>query len=317
MADTWLTESLLAVNEGEGFKGWEIEFLAPDGKTHRSFVPSRKGTAPRSSFADPTKGNCVCIELNDRTGYIRIKTFAHVYKEDDHQRIRQFFEDSRGKYDKIIIDLRHNGGGLPANFYENLMKPFLKEPSTYSHVTGLKRQYLADTDPSEIERLRGAVSLGVYEVKVEEVEPPSGFDADEWTFYKITRQIEPQNSYEFDGEIYVLVDDRSGSATDDFANAVTRMGYATVVGTNTGGGAAAYVQPSIIRLPNSCMNFRVETDLVINPDGSINEIVGTPPDIKLPPTDIPSGLTREALLEDEWIKQIIGGLPTGNRADPN
>ncbi len=102
-----------------------------------------------------------------------------------------------------------------------------------------------------------------------------------------------------------LVDDRSGSATDDFANAVKRMGYATVVGTNTGGGAAAYVAPPVIRLPNSGMNFRVETDLVINPDGSINEIVGTPPDIKLSPADIPSGLTREVLLEDEWIKSIM------------
>ncbi|MHC4890390.1 MAG: S41 family peptidase [Planctomycetota bacterium] len=304
-ADTRLTKTLLAINEGEGFKGWQVEFLAPDGKVHRSFVPGAKGRTPRSSFVDRTKDNCVCVELNDHTGYIRIKTFGWRYNKADHQRIRRFFVDAKGKYDKVIIDLRHNGGGDPVYFYELLITPFLKEPSIYSHVTGLKRRYLADTDPSMIERLRFAVSQGAYVVKVEEVEPPLGFDADEWIVYEITRQIWPYNLYVFDGEIYVLIDNHSYSAVDDYANAVKRIGYATLVGTNTGGGAAAYIGPPSIRLPNSGMKFRVETDLVINPDGSINEIVGTPPDIKLPPADIPSGLTREALLEDEWIKSIL------------
>jgi hypothetical protein len=59
------------------------------------------------------------------------------------------------------------------------------------------------------------------------------------------------------------------------------------------------------------MAFRVETDLVINPDGSYNEISGTPPDIELPVSDPPKSITKEDLLEDEWIQKIIAGLPTG------
>ena len=53
------------------------------------------------------------------------------------------------------------------------------------------------------------------------------------------------------------------------------------------------------------MKFRVEADLVINPDGSVNELVGTQPDIELPPVAIPSDLTREVLIEDEWIKSVM------------
>ena len=67
-------------------------------------------------------------------------------------------------------------------------------------------------------------------------------------------------------------------------------------------------------LPASGMAFRVETDLVINPDGSINELFGTPPDIELPDADPPKSITKEDLLKDEWIQKIITGLPTGRGA---
>jgi hypothetical protein len=56
------------------------------------------------------------------------------------------------------------------------------------------------------------------------------------------------------------------------------------------------------------MIFRVETELVINPDGSFNELFGTPPDIKLEPADLPKSITKEELLKDEWIKKIITDL---------
>ena len=84
-----------------------------------------------------------------------------------------------------------------------------------------------------------------------------------------------------------------------------RIGMATLVGRNTGGGATGYVAPPVVGLPASGMAFRVETDLVINQDGSYNEIGGTPPDIQLEPADPPKSITREELLKDEWVKKII------------
>jgi hypothetical protein len=56
------------------------------------------------------------------------------------------------------------------------------------------------------------------------------------------------------------------------------------------------------------MAFRVETDLLINPDGSINELYGTPPDIELPGTWPPRSITKEDLLKDEWIRTVIDEL---------
>jgi len=80
---------------------------------------------------------------------------------------------------------------------------------------------------------------------------------------------------------------------------------ATLVGRNTAGGGAAYIAPSAIRLPASGMIFRVETELVINPNGSVNELFGTPPDIQLEPADPPKSITKEYLLKDKWIEHII------------
>ena len=56
------------------------------------------------------------------------------------------------------------------------------------------------------------------------------------------------------------------------------------------------------------MIFRVETDLVINPDGSFDEISGTPPDIEFPgPATFVIGY-GEDMLEDTWVQKIINDL---------
>jgi hypothetical protein len=43
----------------------------------------------------------------------------------------------------------------------------------------------------------------------------------------------------------------------------------------------------------------------LKPAGSFNELFWTPPDIKLEPADPPKSITKEDLLKDEWIKEII------------
>ena len=146
-----------------------------------------------------------------------------------------------------------------------------------------------------------------YVVKFEETEAPDGFDSKEWVFYEITRRLTPGKPYKFNGDIYVLTNGNTFSAADDYATAVKRIGLATLVGQNTRGGHAAYIGSPAIRLPASGMVFRVETEITINPDGSVNEIVGTAPDIELPYADPPKRIAKEQLLKDEWIMKIIAG----------
>jgi C-terminal processing protease CtpA/Prc len=88
---------------------------------------------------------------------------------------------------------------------------------------------------------------------------------------------------------------------------------ATLVGRNTRGGGAGYIVSPAIILPASGIALRVETELVLNPDGSVNEMFGTPPDIQLPVADPPKSITKEDLLKDEWIKWALAD--TQDRAD--
>ena len=121
-------------------------------------------------------------------------------------------------------------------------------------------------------------------------------------------KIEPRNRYNFKGDLYFLMSQSCFSATDNLLNEVKRIGLATLVGRNTGGGGAGYLAPAAVILPSSEIAFRVETELVINPDGSVNEPLETPPDIGIEPADPPKSITKEDLLKDKWIEHIIHKL---------
>ena len=314
----WTKEYLLIIDEGEDFKGWQVDFLLPDESTHSAFVPKRKG------FPDPkkekiqiveAKENCTCIELTDEVAYIRIRGMGEMsvwaiifpsIQEKDGKIIKTFLDNANGRYRKLIIDVRNNMGGIPYYFYENLVRPFLDESVTYDEVTGVRRKYRDNLTKSALKTLRKVVSTKKeHVVNTEEIDAPEGFDTRDWVFYRITRRIEPHNRYNFDGSVYVLIDRPTFSAADKYVNTVKRIGFAKLVGRNTSGGNAAYIAPPVMRLPASGMIFRVETELVINPDGSINELFGTPPDIQLEPADPPKSITKDELLKDEWIEHII------------
>lgn len=316
----WVDQHLLIVDEGSTHRGWQVDFRLPDGSDKTVFVPKTKGEPGLGLgwlATNEPKANCTCLELTDDVGYIRIKScmpgwlsalFRGFIKK-DRDKIKSFLDRSQGSYSKLIIDLRNNGGGLAQYGYDVLISPFLDAPVTYSHVVGVKKRFLADTDRSVLEFLRREVSTEkAHVIDMTETMPPEGFQADQWIFYQVTRKIEPAHRYNFHGDIYILINGGCLSATDDALNAIKRIGFATLVGQNTGGGAAAYCMPPILTLPKSGMAFRVETDLVINPDGSINELVGTPPDVELPDILPPRSITKEDLLKDEWVRTVIDEL---------
>jgi len=306
----WITEQLLVVHEGGDFKGWQVEFRLPDGSIRPAFVPYTNGFAPAATteFLNWRKGNCVCVELTDKVGYVRIKALVHAFRSADQKRIRQFLDKSQGRYEKLIIDVRGNGGGSTFYAYETLIQPFLREPAVYKQTTGVRKKFLADKGSAYVERLRGGVSQWAWETKIEETSPPEGFDANEWVFYEITREVKPSDRYCFDGRLYVLADRGSGSATETYADAIKRTGLGTIVGQRTAGGLGGYFMADTVRLPASGMIFRLEADLDINPDGSFQELAGTKPDVELPPCDLPEKTTKEELLKDAWVRKVIDEL---------
>ena len=319
----WTKEYLLVIDEGEDFKGWQVDFILPDKSTQNVFVHALRGLPdPRARKERiqtvEAKDNCTCIELSDEVAYIRIKSMEtggdlsyvipSLFRKDG-KIIKAFLDDANGKYHKLIIDVRNNGGGSPYYVYENLIRPFLNESVTYDEVSGLRRKYRDSLTKSELRTLRKWISGKKDNViDTEEIDAPEGFDANDWIFYRITRRLEPGNRYNFNGSVYVMINKRTFSAADIYANLVKRLGIGKLVGQNTSSGYAAYIQPTHLRLPASGMIFVVETELCINPEGRVHALFGTEPDIQLEPADPPKSITKEDLLKDEWIKKIINEM---------
>ena len=310
---------LMIIDEGPSFKGWRVDFGLTDGSVLEAFVPKVKGfpasKEEKVRTAEP-KTNCMCLELADDIGYIRIKSFMgspldFLFKQfikKDRKKIKAFLERSGGKYEKLIIDVRNNSGGDPVYFYDNLIRPFLDQSVTYKHTVGLKRRFLKDTKPSVLRELRKAL-VPKYVINIKEVMPPEGFDNKKWIFYEIRRRLEPTKPYTFNGEIFILINAGCFSACDDYANTIKRIGIATLAGQRTGGaGGIGYCMTPFVRLPQSGMVFALDIHLPLNPDGSFTALHGLEPDIELPDADPPKSITKEYLLKDMWIQKIINDL---------
>lgn len=300
------TQPLLVINERPDFKGWDVSFRLPNGEIRDRFVPRRKGhprNRKNSRFRNPHKGNCECLELSDEVGYVRIKAMIGGRTKSDEKKIRRFLGNSQGRYKKLIIDLRHNTGGSTIYTYDVLLRPFLDEPLVYKQISGVKRKVLAD-----LFIVRGSCSQFAWETAVDEVLPLEGFDPNQWCFYQISREVKPSHRYAFYGVLYVLTDQGSGSATETYLDAIKRTGFATLVGQRSAGCMCGYAIAPVMRLPTSGMVFRMEVDLDINPDGSLQELTGVQPDVELPPCPLPDRADRETLLKDPWIQAVINGL---------
>lgn len=312
-----LDRHLMLIDEGPSFGGWQVDFRLPAGSELSAFAAKVKGQpAPNDGQAWPWNAepaeNCTCIELGDEVAYVRIRSFlptpeSYVFKgyiRRERKKIATFLKQAQGGYKKLIIDLRNNGGGDLVYFRDNLIAPFLDQPLTWKGTTGVKRKFLTKTKRSALRFLRKGA--GVMHKHVQEVDPPDGFDGARWVFYEITQQVEPAHRYDFDGQIYVLINNGSSAATDSYADALKRTGIGILVGRNTGGtGGVGYLLPPMVRLPASGMIFRTEADLGINPDGGFNELEGTAPDVELPLAKPPVSFSKEGLLEDEWIKWVL------------
>jgi C-terminal processing protease CtpA/Prc len=298
------------MNEGPGFKGWDVSFRLPGGSECNRFVPGRKGwrQSDKSRFMNWRKGNCECLELSDEVGYVRVKAMIGGREKADEKRIRRFLDKSQGRYKKLIVDLRHNTGGSTIYTYDVLLRPLLDEPLVYKQTSGVKRKLLAEFAPELVSVLRGSCSKWAWETAVDEVPPPAGFDPNVWVFHEIHREVKPSERYAFDGDMYVLMDRGSASATETYLDAIKRTGFATLVGRRSSGAMGGYLIAPVMRLPESGMIFRMEADLDINPDRSFNELAGVKPDVELPSGPLPDGIDRETLLKDPWIQAVINGL---------
>jgi hypothetical protein len=307
-------KNLFIIDSGSSSNDWTVDFRLKDG----TVCTGRLKMNDMDNYYEKGLGlynypNAVCRELCEDIGYIRIFSLQGQYINSDSAIFQEFMKASNGKYKKLIIDIRGNGGGELNYWGENLVRPLIKEPKTYIQDSAVRkgffnwmgvRYYVFRWFMSN-----DLLQKDLYHIESIERTELKELSSQDWDVFRITKKFTPGNSFPFNGKVYILTDQDTFSAADSFAYAAKCIKLGEVIGTNTGGSGGAFMAPVEICLPNSQIMLRMGIEMNFNDKNQPDQVFGTIPDFVLEPstypTENPASLAVDDLLKDSWIRWIL------------
>ncbi|MCI5839719.1 MAG: S41 family peptidase [Peptoniphilaceae bacterium] len=215
-------------------------------------------------------------EISENILQLRINEMLPDYKWDDDKQTLNKLLRILPKYKALVIDIRGNGGGNIDYWQEFLLPRIIsKSYSTknYMFFKGGDRNKIILEDP-EFEKKRVS-DVDINSMNLDYVKDLNDFEY----FVENKIKVTPDNSINYSGNIYLLVDDGVYSAAESLASFCKNTKLATLVGQTTGGDG---VTIGVINdyLPNSGYVFSFTNALGYAQDGSLNEEEKTKPDIE-------------------------------------
>ena len=206
----------------------------------------------RNIDEEPTEPFRFQIDRDKKIGILTIQSFAywmHKLKPKDYYRFfkRSFKQLADEKIQSLIIDVRGNRGGEELIAAE-LLRYFATQPFTiYRSVTckTLDFHYTNSLPNSN------KTSLNKHHYRKE----GARFYLNKAPFLK---ELQPVSNYAFNGDVFILSNGRSASATNTFLALVKTLKCATIIGQESGGLCEAVDGRMFISftLPNSKLNIR-------------------------------------------------------------
>lgn len=236
---------------------------------------SRDGDEQEGAEQEPAEQtNAECSILPGNVAYLKIHSFDMQYFKQDKQQIFDFYQKATECSD-IIIDLTDNSGGGEAYWEEILVAPNLTETLTAVNYAMLARS--ENNAPYIAEAFTAEELHPIEELPLDGVlEEDRAFATD---YVEIRHTVEPAPVADaFHGNVWVLTSDAVYSSSESFVIFCKDTGFATVVGTQTGGDGIG-IDPVFMTLPNSGLLVQYSMLVGFNKDGSLNEESGTTPDV--------------------------------------
>ena len=231
-------------------------------------------------------------------GYVKIDRFPAEHEdayEADQAALRAFYQQAADCTD-LIIDLTDNSGGSEVYWQQLLAAPLTDRPLSCTHYALLaysanNHPYIEDAfSPEELHPIAQLPDLPELE--------RDGIQA-ATHFVESTLSVKPAaERAPFHGRIWVLVGPAVYSASESFAVFCQETGFATLVGSPTGGDGIGALDPVFLQLPNSGILVQFTMMFGLNSDGSSSEEAGTTPDI-LSPAGEPALVTALRAMEGD------------------
>lgn len=244
-----------------------------------------------SSNSDPEKVESVSIEgvtaiteylttgyAEGEVPYLKIESFTQ-WDDTAQAELEEFFA-SISQEEHLIIDVRGNTGGND-NAWKSGIVPFLAQREyEFTRFLGAKSGSLNLWLEPAFDKSRGSITRYTDDSWQKDF-PYISQDmlTDMNILLKVSSPLRCADVPDkFHGKIWLLVDKYCYSATEALACFCKETGFATLVGTQTGGSGKGS-QPYVMALPYSGLIVEYETYLTFNLDGTYNGISGTIPDI--------------------------------------
>jgi len=214
--------------------------------------------------------------------YVKVRQMNFYESSDnvEYNELADFFKkiESEG-YKNCIVDIRSNGGGSDSYWMEGLVglnsgKPLYS--TNYALTKGIMcNDYLKPVFGKNIQPIKSFPSSKLPKLNKE--------DLKQFTSYiKLDRAYpcRAEGKALYTGKFWLLVDGGCYSSSESFAMFCKQTGFATLVGSRTGGDGAGCT-PMVSALPNSGICIRFSAILTLNADGSGSEEFGTTPDYEI------------------------------------
>jgi C-terminal processing protease CtpA/Prc len=239
------------------------------------------------------------------TAYLKIPSFSSFYVDKDKEGILDFLQNI-AQCKALIIDIRGNGGGSTNYWMDNLTAPLTsKNLESEAFLLFRNSDYLKPF-------MKRKMFMGIHALKPLQdlphaAEQPAYFENNDGVFKSITSSVKPSGTTHFSGKIYLLVDKYVFSSAEAFAVFAKSTGWATLIGTDTGGDGIGF-DPVVVALPHSGLVVRFPCEMGVTPDGKPNEETATTPDIYVEQTYEDYLIKVEQLNNGEDIEKLENRL---------
>lgn len=209
-----------------------------------------------------------------KTAYIAVNSFDMSCYTEDKKVLFDFYEQIKD-YENVIFDFTMNGGGGMSYFDDLIVAPNIDKPlsaDVYELVKAgsLNEEFIEVSTMDDISNLPELPKMNQDDLKE--------LDA----MLKNTYEVKPSNeSKMLNGKIWILVSENVFSSSEYAAMFTKTTGFATLVGTQTGGDGIGS-DPIPVVMPNSGLIVRYSPIYGITSDGTGSQEFGTTPDIISP-----------------------------------